>query len=194
MFNKNKDTLDKILNHLDSIKPDNDEEIIKYVEEYVTKFDRKGDENENIYYFFSFAILAVSALTPFLNSLIPPDATVGGLYNVSLVKFYTSILAVISAVSVGTLQIIQAFDKMNLEKVTRIHLEREIFLYKTIGGVYSTEINPSLLKGDPSSLASRRSSLFAQRAAEIIVNKFDRYYSISSNTRQSPDRDKTEKT
>ncbi len=181
-------SLQDLLNHLVKINPDNDDEIINYVQEYIKKFDRLADSNHNIFYFFSFTILAVSALTPLFNSLIPPDATFS-VFNLNTVKFYTSILAVISAVSAGSLQIIQAFDKMNLEKVTRIHLEREILLYKANGGIYSPENNRMLVQ--ESTLPAQRRSLFAQRIGEIIVNKFDQYYSLTpgGTQRQGHDRD-----
>lgn len=170
-------TLEDVLEHLLQIKDDRDEELINYVQVYIRKFDNLGEKNLRIFYFFSFTILAVSALTPLFNSLISPESTFT-VFNINTVKFYTTILAVISAVSAGSLQIIQAFDKMNLEKVTRINLEKEVLLYKANGGIYSPENNPNLKQGD-TSLPAQGKSLFVQRIAEIIVNKFNRYYSIT---------------
>lgn len=173
MFDKEKIRLKDILDHLLKIRSDDDEDLMKYVEKYIQKFDRLGDKNQNIFYAFSYTILAMSALTPLLNAIVP--------YTVFEVKVYTTVLAVITAVSVGILQITQAFDKVTLEKVTRIYLEREILLYKTKGGIYSKENNPKLKEVE--NVEAERRKLFSQRIAEIIVNKFNKYYALSPRGR-----------
>ena len=174
-------TLDDILSYLCSMEGD-PTKLVDYVKCYIRKFDRQGDRNEDRFNALQIIILVASALTPFLNSFIS-TAFFGNAVDANTIKFYTSFLAVISAVSIGILQLTQAGDRMTLEKITRISLEKEILLYTTKAGVYSgTEKQP--LSDD------RRRKLFAQRVAEIIVNKFNKYYSFGP--RGSRERDQNQ--
>ena len=155
----------KIIDDLCEMSENDDKKITEYAKDYLREFNRKGNEYRNIFYTFSFLILAVSALTPLLNSLVGQDNKIVFLgFNIQTIKFYTSVLAVVSAVSAGSLQIVQASDRLILERITKINLEREIVLYKTNGGIYSTDNNPRLEKIQKSgaSLASARTGLFSQ--------------------------------
>lgn len=155
----------KIIDDLCEMSENDDKKITEYAKDYLREFNRKGNEYRNIFYTFSFLILAVSALTPLLNSLVGQDNKIVFLgFNIQTIKFYTSVPAVVSAVSAGSLQIVQASDRLILERITKINLEREIVLYKTNGGIYSTDNNPRLEKIQKSgaSLASARTGLFSQ--------------------------------
>lgn len=96
-----------------------------------------------------------------------------------------SSLAFVSALAVGILQIEQAQDRMTLEKVTKVLLEREIIMFQNGSGTYSdtgkkngkqTEIKYDENRVDSSSYDMRK--VFDQNIGDIIVNKFNKYYSI----------------
>jgi hypothetical protein len=88
----------------------------------------------------------------------------------------SSTLGFISVIAVGLLQIEQSYERMTLERLTRISLEREIIAYKNRTDIYSENQNVSADSKEKESERLRR--LCAQRIGDIIVNKFNRYYSI----------------
>lgn len=146
--------------------------LLDYVKCYIRSFDNLGNKNGHRFVALHIIIVVASALTPFLNSFVGNIVTdiAGYEINEDTVKVYTSLLAVISAVSVGMLQLAQAGEKMTLEKITRVSLEREILLYNTKARIYSRTDNQPF---------TGRRKLFAQQVAEIMVNKFNKYYSIN---------------
>ena len=69
---------------------------------------------------------------------------------------------------------------MTLEKITRVALEREIVLYKSGAGIYSGKDKQKLNLDD-------KRKLFAQQVAEIILNKFNKYYTVRGSHERDQD-------
>lgn len=158
---------------------DNDENLIKFVELYMNRFRRLGTKNERIFRWCSIAVLAASVSIPLMNTIFPSESYPW------LLPIITSSLAFISALAVRILQIEQAQDRMTLERVTKVLLEREIIMFKNGSGPYSgtgkrngkeTEIKQDENRVNLSTPEQRK--VFAQNIADIIVNKFNKYYSI----------------
>jgi hypothetical protein len=139
---------------------------MNYIENYMGQFHDLGDYNEKILT-CQVAISAASASIPLVNALFQTDPQI---------IVVSSTLGFISVIAVGLLQIEQSYERMTLERLTRISLEREILAYKNRTDIYSENQNLSADSKEKESERLRR--LCAQRIGDIIVNKFNRYYSI----------------
>ncbi len=140
----------------------NDTEGVKnYAMFYYRKFDKERKRNRNLFFMFQILILAVSALTPFINSFVPAI--------LQDVKIYTTGFALVSAISVGILQLTQARETEILENQSKIALETEMIQYNNKTGPYSNKLCPS---------DEIRNKKFILRIIEIIKSKFNRYYGI----------------
>jgi uncharacterized membrane protein YvbJ len=133
--------------------------FLKYVDDKKKIFKKEGDRNRTLYYACQISILAASVAILLANVVYSnPDGTTNPSTNTTIntitnttitkssqgneiftIKLYTTVLAVISAIAVGLLQIFQAYERMTLERITEVSLESEINLYNSQAGVYNTK-------------------------------------------------------
>jgi hypothetical protein len=136
--------------------------VKQYAMYYYERFDKEQKKSGHLYFTFQILILAVSALTPFINSFVPAV--------LADVKIYTTAFALISAISVGILQLTQAKETEILETQAKIALETEMIQFNSKSGPYSNKLCPT---------DEIRNDRFIQRIMVIIKSTFNKYYGIS---------------
>jgi hypothetical protein len=130
-----------------------------YVKSQIDRFETLGNRYWNLYHICQIIVLVVSAATPLVNAIIPSSD------NVLFVKQYTTSLAFIGAISIGILQLTQAYERASLERITQKALEGERNLYNNSAEPYSDD-------------RTKSRKLFVARVERIILNKFNRFYAI----------------